>query len=111
MTSNTEDAEQQRISNKRRASREQVKIFAELLISAGPRFKVTVLDLSSTGFRIQTANFVPMSRKIYLTIPEFQTLQGTVAWNDRELYGCKFSQPLHTSIYTHLASRFPQLVS
>lgn len=109
MTSDFEDAELYQKSNKRKARREVVKLIADLKISEGPRFKVIVIDLSATGFRIQTANNVPMDRKIYLTIPDFQTLQGTVAWQDRELYGCAFTLPLHSSVHAHLARRFPSL--
>jgi hypothetical protein len=109
MASDNEDAEVHQKSNKRQARREPVKLIAELKISEGPRFKVTVVDLSATGFRIETANHIPADKHIYLTIPDFQTLQGMVAWNDRETYGCAFRLPLHASVHAHLARRFPQL--
>lgn len=111
MASKIEDGGILPTAHKQRGRREPVKLIADLKVSEGPRFKVTVVDLSATGFRIQTANHVPTGKKIYLTIPDFQTLQGTVAWSERELYGCAFSLPLHASVHDHLARRFPQLFS
>lgn len=96
--------------NKRKSSRNAVRITADLLISAGPRFKVAVLDLSLTGFRIETGNYIVPGKKIYLSIPGFHSLQARIAWNKRDLYGCEFTQPLHPSIFDHIAKAHPSLV-
>jgi hypothetical protein len=95
--------------NNRKDLRSRVEISGELFVSQGVRFKVSVHDLSVSGFRIATANHIPLNRIVYLTIPRLQSLQARVAWNDRENYGCKFSTPLHGSTYDHLAMRYPTL--
>lgn len=110
MASDFDRPEQELAQNKRKFSRNKVRISAELLVSSGPRFKVDILDLSATGFRLQTPNHVAIGRKVYLTIPGVHALQAHVAWNDREYYGCEFTHPLHASIFEHLASKFPSLV-
>lgn len=97
-------------NNSREFTREPVKMTAQLLVSQGYRFKVSVLDISASGFRIETANDIPMDRKVYLTIPGFQPLQGRVAWCRRDQYGCEFSQKLHDSVFSHVSSAFPSLV-
>lgn len=96
-------------SNKRCSTRNEVRISADLMIPAGPRFKVSVLDLSATGFRIETANYIDIGRRFYLIMPGFQSMQARIAWNSRDLYGCEFSQPLHPSVFTHIAEKFPSL--
>ncbi len=95
--------------NNRRDLRTPVEIFAELFVSESVRFKVAVHDLSSSGFRIETANHIPINRLVYLTIPGLQSLQARVAWNEREHYGCTFSKPLHSATCDHLSKRFPRL--
>lgn len=96
-------------ANNRRDSRSPVEIIAELFVSESVRFKVEVHDLSSSGFRIETANHIPLDRLVYLRIPGLQSLQARIAWNDRENYGCSFSKPLHSATCDHLAMRFPKL--
>jgi PilZ domain len=96
--------------NKRKASRNDVRIIADLMVSAGPRFKVAVMDLSQTGFRMQTGNYISRDSKVYLTMPGFQGLKARIAWNDRDWYGCEFAQPLHPSIFDHIAREHPSLV-
>lgn len=95
----------------RKDLRSPVEITAELFVSESVRFKVVVLDLSSSGFRINTANHIPLGRLVYLTLPGLQSLQARVAWNDREHYGCTFSKPLHGATCDHLSTRFPKLFS
>lgn len=95
--------------NNRRDLRSPVEIIAELFVSEGVRFKAAVHDLSASGFRIETANHIPVGRLVYLTIPGLQSLQARVAWNEREHYGCTFSKPLHSATCNHLSTRFPKL--
>ena len=97
-------------SELRRDLREPVTMMAELLVSRGARFKVSVLDISASGFRLQTANNIPIGRIVYLTIPGFQPLQAKVTWNRQDQYGCEFSRDLHDSVFAHLATAFPSLV-
>ena len=97
--------------NFREFLREPVRIAAELLVSQGYRFKVSVLDLSASGFRIETSNHIPADRKIYLTIPGFQPLQASIAWSECDQFGCEFSHKLHSSIFEHISKAFPSLVA
>jgi PilZ domain len=97
--------------NAREFTRDAVRIKAELLLSEGPRFKVSVLDLSPAGFRMETANHIVLGHIVYLTIPGFRPLQAQVAWNDKEQYGCQFTQKIYSAVFSHIAAAFPMLVA
>jgi PilZ domain len=98
-------------TNAREYSRDAVSIKADLLLSEGPRFKVSVLDLSPAGFRIETANHILLNHIVYLTIPNFQPLQARVAWNYKEQYGCQLTRPMYGAVFAHIASAYPSLVA
>ncbi len=111
MASKFEDPEWKRLLNKRKSRRDSVSLRADLLVAAGARFKVSVIDLSRTGFRMETGNFIPAGTKVYLAMPNMQSLQARVAWQDTVYYGCEFTQPLHESIFDHIAKQHPSLVT
>jgi hypothetical protein len=70
-----------------------------------------VIDLSRTGFRIETGNHIPVGTKVYLSLPDMQSLQARVAWQDVVYYGGEFTQPLHESIFEHIIKQHPTLGS
>jgi PilZ domain len=96
--------------NNRKNDRNAIKVSARLLVSGGFSFQVQVLDLSATGFRIETANHIAHDRSVYLTLPGMQPLHAKTVWNERELYGCAFSRPLHSSVFSHLSGSYPALM-
>ncbi len=110
MASKFEEPEWKRLLNKRKSRRDTVNIRANLLVSSGPRFKVSVIDLSRTGFRMETGNFIVVGTKVYLSMPTMQSLQARVAWQDAVYYGCEFTRALHESIFDHIAKQHPSLV-
>lgn len=93
----------------RQFSRDSVKIISDIREHGGGRHKVSVLDLSRSGFRMQSATFIPADRVIYLTIPGYHPLESRIAWNEKEFYGCEFVNKLHVAIYDHLITRYPSL--
>lgn len=95
--------------NNRKARRNPVQLSAELRLSGGQKFKVTVLDLSQSGFRIETGNHIEIGSKVYLAIPGFSSLPAQVAWNESNLYGCAFLYALHESVFEHIAAQYPSL--
>lgn len=97
--------------NSREFPRGAVSIIADLRLSAGPKFKVDVLDLSPAGFRVQTANRIALNHVVYLTISGFQPFQARVAWNDKEQYGCQFTRQIHSAVFAHITAAFPKLVA
>ena len=96
-------------SNSRKNYRRAVKVNARLLVSGGNSFQVDVIDLSAAGFRIETANHIAPESGIYLTLPRMEALRAKVVWNDGEHFGCEFTRPLHSSVFSHLSANFPAL--
>jgi hypothetical protein len=110
MASKFEGPKSDQSLNLRESHRSDVAIRAELLVSGGPRFIVSVIDLSRNGFRIETGNYIPEKTIVYLNIPSMQSLQARIAWQDRVFYGCTFTKPLHESIFEHVSKQHPLLV-
>jgi hypothetical protein len=90
---------------KTRAPRLPVVITAAFRESGVHKAKVTVFDLSTTGFRIETFAGVRTTGKVWLTLPRIEALQATVVWVRGDFAGCKFDRPLHPAVLQMLASR------
>jgi PilZ domain len=95
----------------RQFERDAVRIGADLMVSGQNRFKVTVLDLSQSGFRIETANFISLHQIVYLTIPTLQPLRARIAWHNKEQYGCELTSKIHIAVFQHIAAAFPSLIT
>lgn len=95
----------------RRKERSAVTIAVELKTADNLRVKVALQDLSASGCQMQTANYMCVNQRIYLTIPGFESLAARIAWNVGELYGCEFARPLHDSIFAHIAAKYPVLIA
>ena len=110
MSANYEVKKSNSVSNQRKSERNAVAIRAELLVSGGTRFIVSVNDISRSGFRVETGNYIPEKTIVYLSLPGMASLQARIAWQDRVYYGCEFTQPLHESIFEHVSRQHPSLV-
>lgn len=97
------------LANNRKTPRNAVAITAELRMSVGQKFQVSILDLSQTGFRLETGNYIAVGSRVYIAIPELSSLPARIAWNDRNYYGCAFLHPLHQSAFEHFALKYPSL--
>lgn len=104
-----QESDWQQFANNRKSRRNAVQISAELRLSSGQKFKVLVCDLSQTGFRIETGNHIDTGTKLYLALPNLNSLPAQVAWNDRTFYGCVFLHPLHASVFEHIVAQHPSL--
>lgn len=93
----------------RLSRRAGVDIPAVVRESGAGRLEISILDLSQDGFRMRSLTYINPEKKLFLTIPGFGPLEASVAWNEGDLYGCRFSQPLHPAVYDHIIDRFPAL--
>lgn len=89
--------------------RADVSIEAEIRETGGGKFKIFVLDLSVTGFRMQSLSFINPQSRVYLTLPGLAPLEAHVAWTKGDYYGCEFANPLYPAVFDHIVSRFPAL--
>lgn len=97
-------------ANNRQSPRNAVHMAAELRLAVGQRFKVSVIDLSATGFRIETGNHIELGSKVYLAIPGLNSLPAKVAWSENTLYGCAFQSPLYPAVFEHMARKYPAII-
>lgn len=88
----------------RHALRKAVKMRAHLRDRGNTRFEIDVVDLSTTGFRAQTAFTLWPGTTVWLTLPGLAALEAVVAWRDKYRYGCAFAQPLHPAVFDHIVA-------
>ena len=89
--------------------RADVRIEAEIREAGGGKFKIDVLDLSVTGFRMHSLTFINPESRVYLTMPGMAPLAAKVAWTKGDYYGCEFDNPLYPAVFDHIVSHFPTL--
>lgn len=88
----------------RHALRRAVKMRAHLRDRGNTRFEIEVVDLSTTGFRAQTAFALWPGTTVWLTLPGLAALEAVVAWRDKYRYGCAFNRPLHPAVFDHIVA-------
>lgn len=98
---------QQNRGDNRYATRVNLRFTAVLReVGSAFKFSVDIIDLSSTGFRCETASRVEVGQHVSVTIPGLSPLEGVVAWVDGPRFGCKFERPLYAAVFDHIAARF-----
>ena len=88
----------------RDALRASVHIDARVRDRQGARFTITVLDLSQSGFRGDTAFTLRPGTTIWLTMPGLSSLEAEVAWQRGAEFGAKFRTPLYPAVFHHIVS-------
>jgi hypothetical protein len=96
--------------NSREFERGNVSIAAEIREKGAGRQKISVLDLSRSGFRMHCIFLIPQDRTVFLTMPGFESMEARIAWHEDDYYGCEFKQRLHEAIYDHVIREYPHLV-
>ncbi len=95
--------------NAREHGRDAVAIYADIREHGAGKYKVHIIDLSQSGFRIKTSSVLRDDRSLFLTIPGYAPLEARVAWHRGNEYGCRFLSPLHEAIYEHIVKTHPSL--
>jgi hypothetical protein len=90
----------------RRAPRASMHVIASLREPGTSKFDVKLLDLSSTGFRFETAYNFHLEARVWLTIPGMAGLEAIIKWRNSFIYGAAFVQPLYPAVMDHVAKRF-----
>lgn len=93
----------------RQFERGSVSIAAEIRETGGGKQRISVIDLSRTGFRMHCIFLIPTDRTVFLTMAGFQSMEARIAWHEGDYYGCQFNQPLHEAIYDHVIRTHPSL--
>ena len=95
--------------NRRIAERAHVEIPANLRQPGRTAFAVTLRDLSRTGCRGETLSRLHVGERVWVTLPGFAAIEGTLRWVERGRFGCEWLAPLHHSVHEHICRAFPEL--
>lgn len=71
--------------------------------------RVTLSDISSSGFRMTSKGSLDPLKPIFIRIPGIQSLSATIRWEGFKDYGCQFSQALTPSVFNNLLSKLKSL--
>ena len=82
----------------RRAERLAVHLDARMRRREGKAATVTLLDLSTLGFRAESWIAHPIGKQLWLTLPGLESVLATVMWSDGVQIGCAFERPLHPAV-------------
>ena len=93
----------------REFQRDPVSIPAEIREKGAGKQRVSVIDLSRSGFRMHCIFLIPNDRTVFLTMQGLESLEARIAWHDDDYYGCEFKQRLHEAVYDHITGTYPTL--
>jgi hypothetical protein len=82
-------------SDLRKAPRRIVNLAASLREQGATSTEVEVLDLSTTGFRVQTQLGLAPGSYVWLKLPGQEAMSTRVVWAEGDIAGCEFVTPLH----------------
>lgn len=89
----------------RRAERKPVQGTAALRRSGHNKVPVTLLDLSTHGFRIETFGGIIIGTPVWITLPGLASIEAKVVWARGDQAGCEFFRPLHPSVLEDVLRR------
>jgi hypothetical protein len=81
-------------SDERKALRIQAQLTAELKGERLDPSSVTLTDVSELGCQIASAQKISVGSFVTLTVPNFTSFTGWVAWKGEGAYGIDFAHPL-----------------
>jgi hypothetical protein len=89
----------------RRGDRASVGIPAEAKIALGKWLRVQLLDVSTTGFRLNWTPEAQVGKHLLVRIASLGPLPATVKWQSASGAGCEFVHPLGDYIFEDLVRR------
>lgn len=77
-----------------RAARVSVSHDALLVLSDGSEQKVTITDVSSGGFHLQTSDSVPIGEHVFLRVDRYGDFPAQIRWSFAGEAGGVFLEPV-----------------
>jgi hypothetical protein len=77
-----------------RRHRIEVAHDANLVLSDGTEHRVTITDVSSGGFRLQTGETMPIGEHVFLRVPRYGDFPAQIRWALGKDAGGVFLQPV-----------------
>jgi len=91
--------------DKRRAARAEVELVAHLRNSIHPYHPVRILDLSTTGVRLETWARHAEGDRALIRLPSLAGIPAEMVWSGDHEYGFRFTAPLHPGVLDMLLAR------
>jgi hypothetical protein len=89
----------------RKEERKPVQGTATLRRSGYNKVEVTLLDLSTQGFKVETFGGITVGSPVWITLPGLAAMEARVVWARWDQVGCEFSNPLHPSVLDAVVRR------
>jgi hypothetical protein len=89
----------------RNAERVPVQATPSLRRSGYNKIAVNLLDLSTSGFKIETFGGIPVGVPVWITLPGLSALEAKVVWSRWDQVGAEFINPLHSAILDAVVRR------
>ncbi len=83
----------------RRAPRTEIALRAGFRKSGYETSKADILDISSTGFRIDSSMALGAGSDVWLKLPGFEPKHARVVWVDGYKAGCEFVSPFYDAVF------------
>ena len=96
------------IADGRKAERRIVNIAAALREDGVKTAEVTVIDVSTGGFKAEIDEEIEEGTEVWLKLPGFEIRRSRVVWVRGRDVGCEFQFPLHESELDLLAPTKPR---
>lgn len=91
--------------DRRRARREAVALTAQLRNSMHPYHPVRILDLSTTGVRLETWARHAEGDRALVRLPSLAGIPAEMVWAEDHQFGFRFTAPLHPGVVDMLLAR------
>ncbi|MDE2042298.1 MAG: PilZ domain-containing protein [Alphaproteobacteria bacterium] len=92
--------------DRRRAERISVSIPASLRDSSGIRMRVTIDEISATGFRCEYVRHLEADTLLWVTLPSIVPLRVRPVRFNEFIYAFEFDIPLHEAVVDHFVQKF-----
>jgi hypothetical protein len=96
------------VADGRKAERRIVNLAAALREDGVKTDSVTVLDVSTGGFKAEADTEIEEGTEVWLKLPGFEVRRSRVVWARGGEIGCEFQLPLHPSELDLLAPAKPR---
>lgn len=95
--------------NRRRRTRNPVRVTADFRRPGRTPFRVTVIDLSETGCRCDTTSKTVVGDRVWIGIEGFAPIEAVIRWADHRGFGVEWMHPIHVSVFDHICRLYPGL--
>ena len=96
------------ITDGRKAERRVVNLAAALREAGAVTNVVTVIDISTGGFKIESDHPLAQGTEVWLKLPGFEAKRSHVIWSNGTEAGCEFETEMHPAELQILTAPAPR---